>query len=43
VHIFKFADDAAQEVHSQSDHVKRFEPVYSPESVSKGVEFVDYD
>jgi quinol monooxygenase YgiN len=43
VHIFKFADEAAQEVHSRSQEVKRFEAVYTPELVSKGVDFVDYD
>jgi quinol monooxygenase YgiN len=42
VHIFKFADEAAHDVHSRSDQVKRFESVYSPELVSRGVEFVDY-
>lgn len=43
VHIFKFADQAAMETHSKSHEVHRFESVYTPELVSKGVEFVDYD
>ena len=43
VHIFKFADEAAQQVHSESEQVKRFEAAYTPELVSKGVDFVDYD
>lgn len=43
MHIFKFADQAAMETHSKSHEVHRFESVYTPELVSKGVEFVDYD
>jgi quinol monooxygenase YgiN len=43
VHIFKFADEAAQQIHSESEQVRRFEAVYSPELVSQGVDFVDYD
>ena len=43
VHIFKFADDTAMEIHSRSDQVKQFEAVYTPELVSNGVDFVDYN
>ena len=43
VHVFIFADEAAQTIHSQSEQVKQFESVYTPELVSQGVEFVDYD
>jgi len=43
VHIFKFADLAAQDAHSQSEQVRTFESVYTPELLSKRVEFVDYD
>src|ERR1700694_5475905 len=43
VHVFIFADEAAQTIHSQSEQVKRFESVYTPELVSQGVNFVDYD
>ena len=43
VHIFKFADEAAMDVHSRSEQVKRFEAVYTPELVSNGVEFVNYN
>ena len=42
VHVFKFADEAAQTIHSQSEQVRRFEAVYTPELVSHGVDFVDY-
>jgi quinol monooxygenase YgiN len=43
VHIFEFADEAAHERHGQSEAVRRFEAVYTPELVSQGVEFVDYN
>ena len=43
VHVFIFADEAAQNIHSQSEQVKRFESVYTPELVSTGVDFVDYE
>ena len=42
-HIFVFANEAAQTIHSQSEAVKRFESIYTPELVSEGVDFVDYD
>lgn len=43
VHFFIFKDEAAQEIHSKSSNVKKFESVYSPELVSNGVSFTDYD
>ena len=41
VHLFIFADAAAQARHGESDAVKRFEAVYSPELVD--VVFTDYE
>jgi quinol monooxygenase YgiN len=43
VHVFIFRDEAAHEAHGQSEEVKRFEAVYTPELVGKGVDFVDYN
>jgi quinol monooxygenase YgiN len=43
VHFFIFADAAAQTIHSESEAVKRFESIYSPELVSGDVIFTDYD
>jgi quinol monooxygenase YgiN len=43
VHVFIFADQAAHTIHGQSEQVRRFEAVYTPELVSQGVNFVDYD
>jgi quinol monooxygenase YgiN len=43
VHFFIFADEAAHKAHSESAAVKRFEAVYAPELVSKGVTFTDYN
>jgi quinol monooxygenase YgiN len=42
VHIFTFADEAAQTRHSESDAVKRFESLDSPELVGGPVVFTDY-
>ena len=42
-HVFIFADEAAASIHSHSEQVGKFESVYTPELVSKGVDFVDYD
>jgi quinol monooxygenase YgiN len=42
-HVFIFADAAAQTAHSESEAVRRFESVYSPELVSHGVQFIDFD
>lgn len=43
VHFFIFADDAAHNIHGESEAVKRFESVYSPELRGGGVVFTDYD
>lgn len=43
VHLFIFADAAAQTRHGQSDAVKKFESVYSPELVGPEVIFTDYE
>ena len=43
LHLFIFEDAAAQARHGESDAVKRFEAVYSPELVGKEVEFTDYE
>lgn len=43
IHLFIFKDTAAQTIHSESDAVKRFEAVYSPELVGGDVVFTDYD
>ena len=38
-----FEDEAAQTRHGQSDAVKRFESIYSPELVGGDVVFTDYE
>jgi quinol monooxygenase YgiN len=43
IHLFIFADAAAQTRHGQSEAVKRFESVYSPELVGGDVVFTDYE
>ena len=43
LHLFIFADEAAQTCHGQSEAVKRFESVYSPELVGEEVLFTDYE
>jgi quinol monooxygenase YgiN len=43
VHFFIFEGAAAQDLHSKSAAVKRFEAVYSPELVGGEVIFTDYD
>jgi quinol monooxygenase YgiN len=43
VHFFIFADEAALAAHSESEAVKRFESIYSPELVSGDVVFTDYE
>ncbi len=43
MHFFIFADADAQDIHSKSEAVKKFESVYSPELVSSGVDFADYE
>lgn len=37
IHLFIFADQAAQDRHGQSEAVKRFESIYSPELVGGDV------
>jgi len=43
LHLFIFADEAAQTRHGQSGAVRRFESVYTPELVSKEVVFTNYE
>ena len=43
LHLFIFEDEAAQSRHGQSEAVKRFEAVYSPELVGGDVVFTDYE
>jgi quinol monooxygenase YgiN len=43
LHLFIFEDAAAQTRHGQSDAVKRFESIYSPELVGGDVVFTDYE
>ena len=43
LHLFIFEDAAAQTRHGQSDAVKRFESIYSPELVGGEVVFTDYE
>ena len=42
LHLFIFADEAAQSRHGDSQAVKQFESVYSPELVGEEVVFTDY-
>ena len=43
LHLFIFEDAAAQTRHGQSDAVKRFESIYTPELVGGEVVFTDYE
>ncbi len=43
VHLFIFADAAAQEIHSNSAAVARFEAIYRPYLVGGDVVFTDFD
>ena len=43
LHLFIFEDAAAQTRHGQSEAVKRFEAIYSPELVGGEVVFTDYE
>jgi quinol monooxygenase YgiN len=43
IHLFIFADEAAQARHGQSEAVKRFESAYSPELVGGDVVFTDFE
>lgn len=42
LHLFIFADEAAQARHGESEAVKRFESIYSPELVGGEVVFTDF-
>jgi quinol monooxygenase YgiN len=42
-HLFIFADAAAQQIHSESAAVARFEAAYTPHLVGGGVVFTDFD
>ena len=42
VHLFEFADEAAQEAHGRSEAVRRFEAVYQPELTAGPVVFTNY-
>lgn len=43
LHLFIFEDATAQTRHGQSEAVKRFEAIYSPELVGVEVVFTDYE
>src|ERR1700738_3293837 len=43
LHLFIFEDDAARTRHGQSEAVKRFESIYSPELVGGEVIFTEYE
>jgi len=43
VHFFIFADEAAHAIHGESESVKRFESIYSPELIGGDVAFTDYN
>ncbi len=42
IHLFIFENAAAQTIHSESEAVKRFESIYSPELVGGPVVFTDF-
>lgn len=43
LHFFIFKDAAARTIHSQSEAVKRFRAVYTPELVGGDVVFTNFD
>ena len=43
IHLFIFKDAESAKKHGESDAVRKFESAYSPELVSKGVTFTDYE
>ena len=43
LHLFIFEDEAARTRHGQSEAVRKFESVYTPELVSKDVTFTEYE
>jgi quinol monooxygenase YgiN len=42
IHFFIFKNKEAQEIHGKSPAVKKFESIYTPELLNKGVKFTDY-
>ena len=42
VHLFIFEDEAAHQAHGNSEAVRRFESVYTPELAAGPVVFTDY-
>ena len=42
VHLFEFSDEAALEVHGNSDAVRRFESIYTPGLTAGPVVFTNY-
>ncbi|MEV7027482.1 antibiotic biosynthesis monooxygenase family protein [Kitasatospora sp. NPDC093558] len=42
VHLFTFADEAAHRAHGESEAVRRFQAVYTPELSEGPVVFTDY-
>jgi quinol monooxygenase YgiN len=42
-HFFIFEDERAKEIHSNSEAVKQFEAVYTPELLSRGVTFTNFN
>jgi|SRR5579859_3519949 len=43
IHLFIFEDAAAMQRHSESDAVRHFESIYSPELVGGDVVFTDFN
>lgn len=43
IHLFIFKDAESQKHHGQSEAVKRFESIYSPELVDGDVVFTDFE
>lgn len=43
IHLFIFRDEAAQTIHSESEAVRHFESIYSPELVGGPVVFTDFN
>ncbi len=43
LHLFIFADEEAQRIHSESPAVARFEAAYTPQLAGGDVVFTDYD
>ena len=43
LHLFIFKDADAQRLHGESEAVRRFESIYSPELVGGEVVFTDYE